>query len=161
MNSQGSGNLLRRGEDCGRSPEEEDSEESGSAEEDTHRPHSHTMSLWKHYLWCEGVAHTSKTKEKHRTGCSKSPDFSPTQPWRLFHPPAQSLPRQTLCPGTRLVPSNAAAGSLPIPYTSLKGSGRGCPLLRASSDHGFIVGALRARRAPGRSPPNFSASCKG
>ena len=31
----------------------------------------------------------------------------------------------------------------------LKGSGRGCPLLRASSDHRFIVGALRARRAPG------------
>src|SRR5436853_5958552 len=44
-----------------------------------------------------------------------------------------------------------------IPYTSLKGSGRGCPLLRASSDHCFIVGALRARRAPGRSPlPFFS-----
>src|SRR5207245_2588345 len=26
-----------------------------------------------------------------------------------------------------------------------------CPLLRASSDHRFIVGALRARRAPGHS----------
>jgi len=25
--------------------------------------------------------------------------------------------------------------NLPTPYTSLKGSGRGCPLLRASSDH--------------------------
>ena len=35
----------------------------------------------------------------------------------------------------------------------LKGSGRGCPLLRASSDHRFIVGALRARRAPGHSFP--------
>ena len=28
-----------------------------------------------------------------------------------------------------------------------------CPSLRASSDHRFIVGALRARRAPGRSLP--------
>ena len=28
-----------------------------------------------------------------------------------------------------------------------------CPSLRASSDHRFIVGALRARRAPGRSFP--------
>ena len=35
----------------------------------------------------------------------------------------------------------------------LKGSGQGCPLLRASSNHCFIVGALRARRAPGRSHP--------
>ena len=31
----------------------------------------------------------------------------------------------------------------------------GCPLLRASSDHRFIVGALRARRAPGYSPEYF------
>ena len=45
----------------------------------------------------------------------------------------------------------ASNEALPTPYTFLKGSGRGCPLLRASSDHRFIVGALRARRAPGRS----------
>jgi hypothetical protein len=32
----------------------------------------------------------------------------------------------------------------------------GCPLLRASSDHCFIVGALRARRAPGRFLPHPS-----
>jgi hypothetical protein len=38
--------------------------------------------------------------------------------------------------------------NLPTPHTSHKGSGRGCPLLRTSSDHCFIVGALRARRAP-------------
>jgi hypothetical protein len=43
------------------------------------------------------------------TGCSKRPDFSPAQPWRLFHPPALSLPRQPLRPRTRLVPSKAAA----------------------------------------------------
>ena len=38
----------------------------------------------------------------------KRPDFSPAQPWRLFHPPALSLPRQPLHPGTRLIPSKAA-----------------------------------------------------
>ena len=37
----------------------------------------------------------------------KKADFSPTQPWRLLHPPALSLPRQPLRSGTRLVPSNA------------------------------------------------------
>ncbi len=31
--------------------------------------------------------------------------FSPAQPWRLLHPPALSLPRQPLRPGTRLLPS--------------------------------------------------------
>ena len=41
-------------------------------------------------------------------GCSKRPDFSPAQPWQLFHPPALNLPRQPLRPGTRLVPSKAA-----------------------------------------------------
>jgi hypothetical protein len=40
---------------------------------------------------------------------------------------------------------------LPILYTSLWRSGRGCPLLRASDEHSFIVRVLRARRAPGRS----------
>ena len=30
------------------------------------------------------------------------------------------------------------------------GSGQGCPLLRASDEHRFIVRILRARRAPGR-----------
>ena len=46
--------------------------------------------------------------------------------------------------------------ALPISYTFLQGSGRGCPLLRASSDHCFTVGALRARWAPGRSLPHPS-----
>ena len=32
--------------------------------------------------------------------------FSPTRPWRLFHPPAPSLPRQPLYPETRLFPSS-------------------------------------------------------
>jgi len=34
---------------------------------------------------------------------------------------------------------------------SLKRSGQGCPLLRASDEHILIVRVLRARRAPGRS----------
>jgi len=42
--------------------------------------------------------------------------------------------------------------NLPTPHTSHKGSGRGCPLLRASNEHILIVRVLRARRAPGRSP---------
>ncbi len=42
-------------------------------------------------------------------------------------------------------------------YTSLKGSGRGCPLLRASNEHRFTVRVLRARRAPRHSPLPFSA----
>ena len=33
---------------------------------------------------------------------------------------------------------------------SLQGSGQGCPQLRASDEHSFIVHVLRARRAPGR-----------
>jgi len=37
----------------------------------------------------------------------------------------------------------------------LGGSGRGCPLLRASNEHILIVRVLRARRAPGRSLPSF------
>ena len=37
-------------------------------------------------------------------------------------------------------------------YHSL-GERPGCPLLRASNEHSFIVRVLRAKRAPGRSPP--------
>lgn len=48
-------------------------------------------------------------QEKVPSGCSKRPDFSSAQPWRLFHPLALSLPRQTLYPGTRLIPSKALA----------------------------------------------------
>ena len=46
----------------------------------------------------------------------------------------------------------------PTSHTSHKGSGRGCPLLRASNEHILIVRVLRARRAPGRSPLPFSTS---
>ena len=47
-----------------------------------------------------------------------------------------------------LLPSHEG---LPILYTSPKGSGQGCPQLRASNEHSFIVRVLRAMRAPGRS----------
>ncbi len=39
----------------------------------------------------------------------------------------------------------------PFPFS--KGSGQGCPLLRASNEHIHIVRVLRARRAPGHSLP--------
>ena len=45
-------------------------------------------------------------------------------------------------------------GLLILP-TSFKGSGQGCPLLRASNEHIPIVRVLRARRAPGRSPSHL------
>ena len=38
----------------------------------------------------------------------------------------------------------------PLLHTSTKGSGLGCPLLRASNEHFLNVRVLRARRAPGR-----------
>src|SRR4029077_8958018 len=41
-------------------------------------------------------------------GCSECPTFSPSQPRRLLHPPALSLPRQTLRPGTRRSAGKAA-----------------------------------------------------
>ena len=49
-------------------------------------------------------------------GCSKRSSFSPAQPWRLLHPPALSLPRQPLRPGTHLVPSKAAGEKEPEAY---------------------------------------------
>ena len=55
------------------------------------------------------MVRTSGTMGEHHAGCSKRPDFSPAQLWGLLHPPALSLPRQPLRPGTRLVPCKAAA----------------------------------------------------
>ena len=45
--------------------------------------------------------------------------------------------------------------SFPVifPHFAPKGSGQGCPSLRASDEHILIVRVLRARRAPGCSPP--------
>src|ERR1043165_1989107 len=39
--------------------------------------------------------------------------------------------------------------SIPSSAPHISGSGRGCPLLRASNEHILIVRVLRARRAPG------------
>ena len=49
------------------------------------------------------------TSEKHSHRLLEKATSSPAQPWLLFHPPALSPPRQTLCPGTLIVPSKAAA----------------------------------------------------
>jgi hypothetical protein len=64
-------------------------------------------------------------------------------------------------PGPRVAraqePEQAVASLIVIfPHFAPKGSGQGCPLLRASDEHSFIVRVLRARRAPGHSPLPFS-----
>ena len=54
--------------------------------------------------------HTRRIRMSVRLArCSKWPDFSPAQPRRLLHPPALSLPRQPLRPGTRRSAGKAAA----------------------------------------------------
>jgi hypothetical protein len=55
------------------------------------------------------MVRTCGTTEEHPSRMLKKATFSPSQPWRLFHPPALSLPRQPLRPGTRLVPSKTVA----------------------------------------------------
>jgi len=90
-------------------------------------------------------------------GCSKWPDFSPAQPRRLFHPPTPSLPRQTLCPGPRLVPCKAAASDHLLPLQGVAGM---IPTARVARAQKIIrlhpLRVLRARRAPGRSLSFFS-----
>ena len=44
----------------------------------------------------------------------KGSDFSPAQPRQLLHPPALSLPRQPLRPGTRRSAGKAAAPRLTL-----------------------------------------------
>ena len=104
----------------------------------------------------------------------KKAAFLPPQPRRSFHPPTLSLPRQPLHPGTsRSVAQGRTEGwlgrffiaraLLTCPHAGTPGHaislGEGLPILRfpqkeladcsslrASCDHRFIVGALRARR---------------
>jgi len=68
---------------------------------------------------------------------------------------AQQIQRVSPRQGAGLVepPLCVPNKDIPIPPASLKGSGPGCPLLRASNEHIPIVRVLRARRAPGRSLP--------
>ena len=84
----------------------------------------------------------------------KRPDFSPSQPRRLLHPPALSLLRHTLHPGTRRSAGKAAASDQNMILPSLlvyivPGMARMSPPLRASNE-----GLLRPRvaRAQGDSP---------
>ena len=55
------------------------------------------------------MACTYAITEEHSRRMRKKATISPSQPWRLFHPPALRLPRQPLHPGTCLVPDKAAA----------------------------------------------------
>jgi hypothetical protein len=55
------------------------------------------------------MACTCAITEDHFRRMLKKATISPSQPWRLFHPLALSLPRQPLSPETRLVPGKAAA----------------------------------------------------
>ena len=73
------------------------------------------------------------------------PDWSPTARGVLTRPPT-GTPRRNMSPGE----------GRPVRHTSLQGSGRGCPLLRASNEHSFTVRVLRARMAPGHSLLSFS-----
>ncbi len=44
--------------------------------------------------------------------------FSPARPWRLLHPPALGLPRQSLCPGTRF-PERRSQSPVSLPVIEL------------------------------------------
>ena len=59
--------------------------------------------------------------EVHVRRMFKKTTFSPSQPWRIFHPPALSLPRQPLRPGTRLIPSKAATSHHLLLYQGVAG----------------------------------------
>jgi hypothetical protein len=58
-----------------------------------------------------------------------------------------------VCDGPAPSELSASNKQIPLLYTALGRSGQGCPLLRASDEHSFIVRVLRARKAPGRSFP--------
>ena len=74
--------------------------------------------------------------------CLKSSGRLLKQPRLLTRPPTGTS-------GRAIIPGEG----LPILITSRQGSGRGCPLLRASNEHIPIVRVLRAKRASGCSLP--------
>ena len=76
--------------------------------------------------------------------------FSSTHPLaNIFHPPYPPIASQSISRGR----ASSQGEGLPMLFISLRGSGQGRPLLRASNEHRFIVRVVRARRAPGRSLP--------
>ncbi len=79
---------------------------------------------------------TSRKTEQPLAGCSKSSDFSPAEPCRAE---------------TRLVPNEG----LPIPYTSLKGSGRGCPLTARIERPRFHRGGSASKKGTWPLPAQF------
>jgi len=84
-------------------------------------------------LWRRGLSHT----------CGRPTDNDPSKLARLFF---QEVAWLILKCARRTRPFR--------PFLLvLSGSGQGCPLLRASNEHRFIVRVLRARKAPGRSFP--------
>ena len=85
------------------------------------------------------------------SGASAS-EGGPSRPFFFCFRACSSFLREGGLFGLLLRASNEG---LPIPFTSLKGSGQGCPLLRASNEHILIVRVLRARGAPGRSLPSL------
>ena len=87
-------------------------------------------------------------------------------PTRVFRDCALHEHRRPSSPPPCLFLEPASNECFPILHSSLRGSGRGCPSLRASNEHSFIVRVLRARRAPGRSllplgtPSKFLSQCR-
>ena len=77
-------------------------------------------------------------RQKPLTGCSESPDFLPAQPRRLLHPPALSLPGQPFAQGRALAQARPQREAYPIPYTFLKGSGRGWDFLTPDGARFFV-----------------------
>jgi hypothetical protein len=78
--------------------------------------------------------------------------LSPFLSWKATHVGLRATVERGPSEGMRSGskgPTWVAFQESPISHTSLKRSGRGCPLLRASDEHSFIVCVLRARRAPG------------
>ena len=61
-----------------------------------------SCSMWlgatEKLLWHGGnsMARTSRTTGEHPAGCSKSPDFSPAQPWRAETRLSQARPQRTI-----------------------------------------------------------------
>ena len=105
------------------------------------------------------MAHTSGTTGAHSHRMLKKPTFSPAQSRRLLHPPALSLPRQPLRPGTRLGPVKAAASNqrwfFQACSCTLPRMARMSPPLRATVFTRAPTGTLRRPIRPFQGLPIF------